>query len=136
MKKMLLATLLGVNLFAFNTVNGVSNNSYQMKGKVVKAYTQSGFGRRGVEWLFMDVKTNKSIEKVGIAPTFIISNLPIKEGDIVKVNGITPPVWPSGSIRALDIYDVTQKKDYPIAGTTRGYAPGCGRGWRYGGYYR
>ena len=145
MKRLLVATLLGASLFAFNTVNGVSNNSntsanyynsYQIEGKVLKAYTQPGFGPRGVEWLFMDVKTDKGIVKVGIAPTFIISNLPIKEGDIVKVNGITPPIWPRGSIRAWDIYDVTQKKDYPIAGTTRGYGPGWGRGWRYGGYYR
>ena len=58
----------------------------------------------------MDVKTDKGIEKVGIAPAFRISNLPIKEGDIVKVKGITSPVWPSGSIRVWDIYDVTQKK--------------------------
>jgi hypothetical protein len=136
MKRLLVTALLGASLFGFNTVNGVSNDSYQIKGKVLKAYIQPGFGRRGVEWLFMDVKTDKGIEKVGIAPTFIISNLPIKEGDIVKVNGITPPIWPRGSIRAWDIYDVTQKKDYPIAGTTRGYGPGWGRGWRYGGYYR
>jgi len=153
MKRLLIAALLGASLFGFNTVNGVSNdtntssnyyNTYQFQGKVVKAYTQPGFGPRGFEWLFMDVRTDKGIVKVGIAPTFIISNLPIKEGDIVKINGITPPVWPSGTIRAWDIYDVTQKKDYPIAGWGRGYGPGWGRGygpgwgrgWRYRGYYR
>jgi len=74
------------------------------------------------------------LKKIGIAPAFRISNLPIKEGDIVKVKGITPPIWPSGSIRAWDIYDVTQKKDYPIAGWRRGY--GCRQGWKHGGYYR
>ena len=137
MKRLLVATLLGASLFAFNTVNGVSNNSntsanyyntYQFQGKVVKAYTQPGFGPRGFEWLFMDVQTDKGIVKVGIAPTFIISNLPIKEGDIVRVNGITPPIWPSRSIRALDIYDITQQKNYPIAGG--------GRECRYKEYYR
>jgi hypothetical protein len=137
MKKLLVAVILGASLFGFNIVYGVSNNTntslnyyntYQFQGKVVKAYTQSGFGRRGVEWLFMDVQTDKGIIKVGIAPTFVMSNLPIKEGDIVKIEGITPPIWPKGTIRALDIYDVTQKKDYLIRG--------FGRGWRYREYYR
>ena len=137
MKRFFVATFLGVSLFAFNTVNGVSNNlntsanyynSYQIEGKVIKAYVQSGFGPRGVEWLFMDIQTKNGIVTVGIAPTFVISNLPIKEGDIVRVDGITPPIWPSGTIRAWDIYDVTQKKDYPIVG--------WGRGWRYRKYYR
>jgi len=145
MKRLLVTALLGASLFAFNTVNGVSNNSntsanyynsYQIEGKMLRAYTQTGFGRRGVEWLVMDVQTKNGIVTVGIAPTFVISNLPIKEGDIVKVKGITPPIWPSGTIRAWDIYDVTQKKDYPISGWGRGYGPGWGRGWRHGGYYK
>ena len=72
MKRFFVATFLGVSLFAFNTVNGVSNNSntpanyyntYQFQGKVVKAYTQPGFGPRGFEWLFMDVKLIKVLKK-------------------------------------------------------------------------
>ena len=73
MKRLLVTALLGASLFAFNTVNGVSNNSntsanyynsYQIEGKVLKAYTQPGFGRRGVEWLFMDVQTKNDIVTV------------------------------------------------------------------------
>ena len=137
MKKGFLSILLLSISFAFNTVDGITNtpdpssnynSSNQVEGKVVKAYTQGGFGPRGIDWLFMDLQTKNGIVTVGIAPTFVISNLPIQEGDIVKVTGITPPIWPNGTIRAWDIYDVTQKKDYPIAG--------WGRGWRHGGYYK
>ena len=58
-----------------------------------------------------------------IAPTFRISNLPIKEGDEVSVNGFTPLKFSNGVIKAVDIYDMTQKKDYPISrwGNCGGY---------------
>jgi hypothetical protein len=137
MKKLLLATLIGVGLFGFNSIDGkvntkiqqVQNNSnnYILSGKVRKAYTQTGYGPRGFEWLFMDVETKNGVIKIGIAPTFRISNLPINEGDIVKIDGFTPPYWPKGVIKAWDIYDVTQKKDYPIVGFRKGYGPG----WRW-----
>ena len=115
MKKIVLASLLSLSLFGFNSIQGNSGNV--VEGKVVKAYTQTGYGRMGANWLFMDVKDkNGNIIKVAIAPTFKISNLPINEGDEVKVNGFTPPMFPNGVIKAFDIYDVTQKKDYPISG--------------------
>ena len=88
----------------------------------------------GYNWLFMDVKSNNGkIYKVAIAPTCIISNLPIKEGDKVKVEGFIPPVFPSNVTKAVDIYDVTQKRDYPIVGygCGGGYGNGCG-GWYRG----
>ena len=114
MKKLLASLFLVGSLFGFNNVQ--NNTSYVLEGQVVKAYTQNGYGRMQNQWLFMDVKTKDGIRQVAIAPTFRISNLPIKEGDVVKVNGITPPMFPAGVIKAWDIYDVTQKRDYPISG--------------------
>jgi len=113
MKKLLLLAVVS-SLFAFNNIQ--NNTNYVLEGKVVKAYTQNGYGRMQNQWLFIDVKTKDGIRQVAIAPTFRISNLPINEGDIVKINGITPPMFPAGVIKAWDIYDVTQKKDYPISG--------------------
>ena len=141
MKRLAVAAMLAASLFGFNAINGANVNSNQtnsssyyntpvIKGKVVKAYVQPGYGVRAYDWLFMDVKAdNGKIYKIGIAPTFIISNLPIKEGDEVEVRGVTPPRWPSDSIRAWDINDLTQNKDYPITGTARGW--GRGPGWRW-----
>jgi hypothetical protein len=116
MKKVILTLISGVALFGFNLPNNnpPAYNPNIIEGKVIKAYTQTGYGPRGFEWLFMDVKTKNGVVKVGIAPTFRISNLPINEGDIVKVEGFTPPYWPRGVIKAWDIYDETQHKDYPI----------------------
>ena len=135
MKRLAAASILAVSLFGFNTVNGVNVNKNQsntyyntpvVKGKVLKAYVQRGYGRRGYDWLFMNVKANDGkIYKIGIAPTFVLSNLPVKEGDIVEVRGITPPYWPQGVLKAWDINDLTQKKDYPITGYGRG------PGWRW-----
>jgi hypothetical protein len=141
MKRLAVAAMVAVSLFGFNSINNVTTtnnaqtNTYYyntpvVKGKVLKAYVQPGYGVRGYDWLFMDVKAdNGKIYKVGIAPTFIISNLPVKEGDEVEVRGVTPPNWPDDSIRAWDINDLTQKKDYPITGTARGW--GRGPGWRW-----
>jgi len=121
MKKILVLVFVVGSLFAFNSIRGGGNSSV-IEGKVIKAYTQTGFGRMQNEWLFMDVKSNNKIYHIAIAPTFRIPNLGINEGDIVKVNGFIPPVFSNGYIKAFDIYDITQKKDYPISG----YA--C-RGW-------
>ncbi|MEO1927483.1 MAG: hypothetical protein ABGX26_02185 [Nautiliaceae bacterium] len=132
MKKTVLLSMVAAALFGFNSLNNSSHSNYQttspnLKGKVIKAYIQPGYGPRGYNWLFMDVKSdNGNVYKVGIAPTFVYSNLPINEGDEVEVSGVTPPTWPSDSIRAWDIYDVTQHKDYPIRGMARGYR----WGWR------
>ncbi len=122
MKKLAILILTAMALFGFNSIK--SNDNAQtgvIEGKVIKAYTAEGYGRMGNEWLFMDVQTKNGIIKVAIAPTFRISNLGIKEGDEVRVNGFTPPMFPSGVIKAFDIYDVTQKRDYPISGYGRGY---------------
>ena len=124
MKKLLLIGGLVGSLFGFNNIVNNVNSNY-IEGKVVKAYIKSGYGRKQIQWLFMDVKTKNGIKQVAIAPTFRISNLPINEGDEVKVKGITPPRFPAGVIKAWDIYDITQKKDYPISGGN--YGP-C-RGW-------
>jgi len=121
MKKILVLVFVVGSLFAFNSIRGGGNSSV-IEGKVIKAYTQTGFGRMQNEWLFMDVKSNNKIYHIAIAPTFRIPNLGINEGDIVKVNGFIPPVFSNGYVKAFDIYDITQKKDYPISG----YA--C-RGW-------
>ncbi len=118
MKKLSMLILTAMALFGFNSIQNSTNSA--VTGKVVKAYVDKGYGRMGNEWLFMDVKTNIGIVKVVIAPTFRISNLGIKEGDEVRVNGFTPPMFPNGVIKAFDIYDVTQKKDYPISGYGRG----------------
>ena len=132
MKKLALSALLALSLFGFDPIKN-SQPTPTLKGKVVKAYTQAGYGRMGNEWLFMDVKGNDGkIHKVAIAPTFRISNLPIKEGDEVAVNGFSHPRFSNGVIKAVDIYDMTQKKDYPISGWGN-----CG-GYAYhhkGGYY-
>ncbi len=142
MKRLAIATLLAASLFGFNAISGANVNSNQtnsssyynipvVKGKVLKAYVQRGYGRRGYDWLFMDVKAdNGKVYKIGIAPTFVLSNLPVKEGDIVEIRGITPPYWPQGVLKAWDINDLTQKKDYPIAGYGRGYGRGPGWKWR------
>jgi len=132
MKKLALSTLLALSLFGFDSIKNYQPTP-TLKGKVIKAYTQAGYGRHNSTWLFMDVKGNDGkIYKVAIAPTFRISNLPIKEGDEVSVNGFTPPRFSNGVIKAVDIYDITQKKDYPINGW------GSCRGYAYhhqGGYY-
>ena len=115
MKKIVIASLLSLSLFGFNSI--VNSNANLIEGKVVKAYVEKGYGRMEANWLFMDVKDkNGKTIKVAIAPTFKISNLPIKEGDDVRVNGFTPPMFSNGVIKAFDIYDVTQKRDYPISG--------------------
>jgi len=133
MKKLLISTILTLSLFGFDSIKN-SQPTPILKGKVIKAYTQAGYGRMGNEWLFMDVKGNDGkIYKVAIAPTFRIPNLPIKEGDEVSVNGFIPPMLSNGVIKAVDIYDITQKKDYPISGWGN-----CGGYYAYhhqGGYY-
>ncbi len=123
MKKFTMLIITAMALFGFNSIQGNTNSQAGViEGKVIKAYTAPGFGRMGNEWLFMDVKgKNGKIYKIAIAPTFRISNLPINEGDEVRVSGFTPPIFPVGVIKATDIYDVTQKKDYPIWGG--GYGP-------------
>ena len=123
MKKVIFALLAVAALFGFNSIS--AKDAGVIRGKVVKAYVQRGYGRRGVEWLFMDVKTKDKVYHVGIAPSFVIPNLPVNEGDEVEVRGFTPPYWPNDTVKAWDIYDVTQKKDYPIAGYGRGL------GWRW-----
>jgi hypothetical protein len=140
MKRLTVVVILAASLFGFNSVNGINTNKSHnntsvyyntpvLKGKVLKAYVKQGYGPRGYDWLFMDVKTSSGIVHVGIAPVFVLSNLPVNEGDEVEIRGFTPPVWPEGSFKAWDIYDVTQKKDYPIAGYARGL--GRGPGWRW-----
>ena len=115
MKKLLLASMVVLSLFGFNSIQNNVNSNYT--GKVIKAYVDKGYGRMEANWLFMDVKTkNGNIIKVAIAPTFKISNLPINEGDEVRVSGFTPYMFPNGVIKAFDIYDITQKRDYPISG--------------------
>ena len=115
MKKIIGLVLLAISLFGFNSIANPDANA--IEGKVIKAYVDRGYGRMGNDWLFMDVKTkNGNIIKVAIAPTFKISNLPINEGDEVKVYGFTPPIFPENVIKATDIYDVTQNKDYPLWG--------------------
>ena len=135
MKKTVIALIFAASLFGFNAVNGSALNKTAnasgfntpvLKGKVIKAYVRPGYGPRGYDWLFMDVKTASGVVHVGIAPVFVMSNLPVNEGDEVEVSGFTPPVWAEDSFKAIDIYDLTQKKDYPVAG----YGRGCGRRWR------
>ena len=110
MKKIVMSVLVVMTLFGFNSINNA------IEGKVIKAYTQKGYGRMANEWLFMDVKgKDGKIYKIAIAPTFRISNLPINEGDEVRVSGFTPPMFPADVIKATDIYDITQKRDYPIS---------------------
>jgi hypothetical protein len=127
MKKILVSGILAAaTLFGFNLSNQPVQNSncgFVIEGKVIKAYTQKGYGPKGFEWLFMDVKTKNKIIKVGIAPTFRISNLPVNEGDIVKIKGFTPPYWPTGVIKAWDIYDESQHRDYVISGWGRNCQP-------------
>jgi len=114
MKKLLLSLGLIGSLFAFQNIQNSTN--YNIQGKVIKAYTQNGYGKMQNQWLFMDIKTKNGIRQIAIAPTFRIPNLDINEGDLVKINGFTPPMFPAGVIKAWDIYDETQKKDYPISG--------------------
>jgi len=128
MKKFVLFGLVLSSLFAFRSIEG--NYSNYIVGKVVKAYTQAGFGRWGREWLFMDVKSKDGkVYHIAIAPTFVISNLGINEGDEVKVAGFVPPIFPNGYIKAVNIYDVTQKRDYPITGF--GNCPHYGYSYHY-----
>ena len=122
MKKLLVFSLLTLSLFGFNSIQQTVNNPPVIQGKVIKAYTAPGYGRMESSWLFMNIKDkNGKIIKIAIAPTFRISNLPINEGDEVRVNGFTPPRFPNGVVKAFDIYDITQNKDYPISGCGRGY---------------
>jgi len=113
MKKVLSGLVLVSVLFGFNNIQNSSN--YDVSGKVIRAYKQAGYGRMAREWLFMDIKTKNGVRQIAIAPTFRISNLDIKEGDEVKISGFIPPMW-VGVIKACDIYDITQKRDYPICG--------------------
>ena len=113
-KRILLASLVVGNLFAFKSISYQNNSTIQ--GVVLKAYIDRGYGKWRNKWLFIDIKSNGKIYKIAIAPIFKISNLPINEGDEVKVDGFTPPVFPNGVIKAVEIYDITQKKDYPIWG--------------------
>ncbi len=121
MKKFIILIGMVVALFGFDSIS--NPNSGTIEGKVTKAYTQQGYGKWKKEWLFMDiVSDNGTTYKIAIAPTFRISNLPIKEGDRVKVDGFTPSMFPQGVIKAVNIYDITQQKDYPIAGWGPKYA--------------
>ena len=134
MKKLTAILILAISLFGFNSISNKNIQNYPtptIEGKVIKAYTDRGFGRMGYEWLFMDVQTKNGVVTVAIAPTFRIPNLPINEGDEVKVYGFTPPIFPENVIKATDIYDITQKRDYPIWGG--GYGPHGG--WYRGDYY-
>ena len=123
MKKLMAVLLVAVSLFSFQSISRQKSIPME-KGIVVKAYTQRGYGRMGYEWLFMDIKTKDGrIVHVAIAPTFRIGNLPINEGDVVEVDGFTPSTFPKGVIKAVNIYDVTQKREFPISRWGRyGYA--------------
>ena len=115
MKKIVLPAILAVSLFGFNTVGHHSFTS-NIEGKVIKAYTQEGYGKHSNQWLFMDIKDKDGkIHQIAIAPTFKIANLNIKEGDNVKIDGFTSSMFQTRIIKAVDIYDLTQKKDYPIS---------------------
>ena len=136
MKKLALSALLALSLFGFDSIKN-SQPTPTLKGKVVKAYTQTGYGRHNSNWLFMDIKGNEGkIHKVAIAPTFRISNLSIKEGDEVSVNGFTPTRFSNGVIKAVDIYDMTQKRDYRVSGYghNRGHRQGHRHSSRYAHY--
>ena len=115
MKKYIMFVLMSITLFGFNSIQNANPNN-SITGKVVRAYVSEGYGKMRHNWLFMDIATKNGIVTVAIAPTFKISNLPINEGDEVRVSGVNPPMFPRGVIKAFDIYDITQKRDYPISG--------------------
>jgi len=114
MKKILIFIAIISSLFGFQHIEGESTSDY-IVGKVVKAYIHNGFGKWGRKWLFMDVKTGGKVFHIAIAPTFQLSNIGINEGDDVKVKWFRPTSFPSGYVKAVDIYDITQKKRYSIA---------------------
>jgi hypothetical protein len=45
-----------------------------------------------------------------------MSDIGVKEGDEVSIKGYRPPMWPPMLIKAYEIYDYTQNKDYKIKG--------------------
>ena len=136
MKKLLLFSAIAISLFGFNSIahhtQGYIDSEDSFSGKVVKAYIANGYGRAQNEWLFMDLKTDSGrVLKVAIAPTFKIPNLPINEGDEVKVSGFTPLHFPNGVIKVVDIFDKTQNRDYPISLSNSRYWHTCQRGYNH-----
>jgi len=114
MKKVVIFIAIISSLFGFQNIQGEDASNY-IVGKVVKAYTNKGLGRWGREWLFMDVKTGGKVFHVALAPTFKLPNIGINEGDEVKIKWFRPTSFPPGYVKAVEIYDITQKKSYSIA---------------------
>ncbi|SMP04284.1 hypothetical protein SAMN06265339_0195 [Desulfurobacterium pacificum] len=68
-------------------------NSAEISGTVVGVKQVPGYGRRGVTWWAVDVKTDKGVVEVRLAPTWFYRSLGVKEGDKVTFTGFQPPFW-------------------------------------------
>jgi hypothetical protein len=102
MKKIVFFALLSAFAFA---------NIYS--GKVMAKYTQTRFGKN---WLVLNLNKNGRFIQVMVAPTSVMSSIGVKVGDNVTIKGFTPPMWPPMLVKAYEIYDNTQNKDYKIKG--------------------
>ena len=68
-------------------------NSAASVGTVVEVKQVPGYGRRNVKWWVVDLKTDKGLVELRVAPTFFYRNLGIKRGDKVIFSGFQPPFW-------------------------------------------
>ena len=65
----------------------------EIEGKIVRLEKVAGFGRRGVKWWTIDVRTGKKTVKVWLIPVWRYPSVSLKIGDKVKVKGFVPFYW-------------------------------------------
>ncbi|MEO2069100.1 MAG: hypothetical protein ABGX27_06260, partial [Desulfurobacteriaceae bacterium] len=65
----------------------------KIEGTVKKVKKVPGWGRKRIDWRVLEVETKNGTLEVSVAPSWWYPHLNIKEGDIVSVEGFTPPVW-------------------------------------------
>jgi hypothetical protein len=68
-------------------------SSVELSGQVVKISKVPGIRRSSVYWWQVTVKTSDREVPVRVAPVWWYPELPVREGDRVKVVGYRPPYW-------------------------------------------
>jgi hypothetical protein len=82
-------------------------------GVVTDKYIQNKFGEK---WLILNLNSQGRFVQVLVAPVSVMNKIGVKTGDKVSVEAYRPPMWPPMVVKAYDIFDNTQNKNYKIKG--------------------
>ena len=94
----------------------------ELSGQVVKVSKVPGIRRSSVYWWQVTVKTSDGEVPVKVAPVWWYPELPVREGDRVKVVGYRPPYWVIKGINqvmACKLVDETSGKTIDLSSWRR-----------------